>query len=152
MEESRNLQQDRAIKDGYRHYLSDYTDIANRIKARKDEEPANIAEAYRFALTGQICAYQAAALYDRRWQAACEVLDIVAAQIGVSSNDKGYTDTGRGYYGIDWDYSTKTASSVLADKISDYFDRSGDKVKLKKQISELEKENELLRKMLRDGK
>ena len=64
MTESRNLQQDRAIKDGYRHYLSNYTDIANRIKARKDEEPADIAEAYRSALTGQICAYQAAALFE----------------------------------------------------------------------------------------
>ena len=35
MEENRNLKHDRAIKDGYRHYLSEYSDIAANIKTAR---------------------------------------------------------------------------------------------------------------------
>ena len=77
-------------------------------------------------------------------QAACEVIDIIAKKVGLNADELGLV-----FYGVDWDHSTKTASSPLADKIDEYFSKSGDKVKLKKRIDELEKENELLRQMLR---
>ena len=82
-------------------------------------------------------------IYDKRWQAACEVIDIIAKRLGIDTETCGLS-----LYGADWDSKTKTASSPLADKLEDLLDRSGDKVKLKKQIADLENENSVLRSVL----
>jgi hypothetical protein len=73
------------------------------------------------------------ALYDVRWQTAKAVIDLMAETIG--ANLKGEL-----LYGLDYD-----ERSPLVDKLVDYFDRSGDKVKMKKRIDELENENRVLR-------
>ncbi|MCL2563119.1 MAG: hypothetical protein FWE08_03690 [Oscillospiraceae bacterium] len=134
----------KTIENGIRGYHSDYADIAERLKNGLTEDDAKLKEGEINYPTMAVMAYQAAALYDCRWQAACEVIDIIAAKIGLNAEELGLN-----FYGVSRDSRTKTASSPLADRIDEYFDRSGDKVKLKKEISELKKENTLLRDMLR---
>ena len=87
---------------------------------------------------------RAAEMYDKRWQAACEVIDIIAAKVGIDATSQGLY-----LYQVDWNSETETASSLLADKIDEWLSRSGDKVKLKKKISELESEVEVLKRLLR---
>lgn len=83
------------------------------------------------------------ALYDKRWQAACEVIDIIALKVGIDPEKSGLY-----LYSVDWDSRTSEASSPLANKIDDWFDKGGDKVKLKKRIDELENENQVLRSLV----
>jgi hypothetical protein len=87
----------------------------------------------------EICRFkdQATALFDRRWQEATAVIDLVARKIGIDPDT-----TGDWLYGL---YDDET--SPLADKLDEYFDR-GDKVKLKKRIDELETENRILRSLI----
>ena len=75
------------------------------------------------------------ALYDKRWQAAVAVIDLIATRLDIA-------DKGHYLYGLVDD------RSPLVDKMDDYFDRSGDKVKLKKRIAELENENHVLRSLI----
>lgn len=77
-------------------------------------------------------------LFFKRAEAARAVIDMIAKRIGIDPQDTSY-----------WLYSPDAdgSSPVLA-KIDDYFSRSGDKVKLKKRIDELERENSVLRSLL----
>lgn len=75
---------------------------------------------------------------DKKWQAAKAVIDLIAARIGIDSENTGYY-----LYAPDID-----GSSPIIAKIDDYFSRSGDKVKLKKKIEELENENRILRSLI----
>ncbi len=78
------------------------------------------------------------AMLDRRWQAAKEVIDLVAKRVGINPQDTGYY-----LYAPDYD-----DSSPLLRKIDEYFSRGGDKLKMKKRIDELENENQVLRKLI----
>lgn len=75
------------------------------------------------------------ALYDKRYQAAIAVIDLIADRLDLQ--DKGHSL-----------YAPLNGSSPLVEKLDDYFDRSGDKVKLKKRIDELETENAVLRSLV----
>ena len=77
-------------------------------------------------------------MYYRRYQAAMDVIDLVAKQVNINPHNTGYW-----LYAPDCD-----GSSPIIKKIEEYFSRSGEKVKLKKRIDELEKENALLRSLL----
>jgi len=129
----------RTIEDGYRGYHSDSERPDSYYKELEESEGVSYAQMAKLK-------DRATALYDKRWQAACEVIDLVTSRVGVNA-----TELGLYLYGVTWDYNAKTASSPLVDKIDEWFDKSGDKVKMKKQLSELEKENTLLREMLRKG-
>ena len=75
------------------------------------------------------------ALYDKRYQAAIAVIDLIAERIGLQ--DKGH-----------YLYAPLNGSSPLVEKLDDYLDRSGDKVKMKRRIDELETENAVLRSLV----
>lgn len=79
------------------------------------------------------------ALLDKRVQAARAVIDLVAGKIGIDPEDTGYY-----LYAPNSDNS-----SPIVEKMDEFFSRSGDKVKLKKRIDELEAENSVLRSLLR---
>lgn len=74
-------------------------------------------------------------IFIQRWENAKEVIDLVAEQIDM-------TESGR------YIYSTLDGKSCLVDKLQEYFSRSGEKVKLKKRLDELEKENAVLRSLI----
>jgi len=78
------------------------------------------------------------ALLDRRWQAAKDVIDLIAKRIGIDPQD-----TCHFLYAPDYD-----GSSPLLRKIDEYLTRGGDKVKMKKRIDELENENQILRSLI----
>lgn len=77
-------------------------------------------------------------IYYRRYQAARDVIDLVAKQVNIDPDNTSFW-----LYAPDCD-----GSSPIIKKIEEYFSRSGEKVKLKKRIDELEKENALLRSLL----
>ena len=77
-------------------------------------------------------------MYYRRYQAAMDVIDLVAKQVNINPHNTGFW-----LYAPDCD-----GSSPIIRKMEEYFSRSGEKVKLKKRIDELEKENALLRSLL----
>lgn len=77
-------------------------------------------------------------MYYRRYQAAMDVIDLVAKQVNINPDNTGFW-----LYAPDYD-----GSSPIIRKMEEYFSRSGEKVKLKKRIDELEKENALLRSLL----
>ena len=131
-----NMKMSRTIEDGIRGYHSEFTRPDSYYDGMKETELTSFAQMARFK-------DRSIALFDRRWQAACEVIDIIATKIGIDINEYG-----RCIYGVYWDHKTGIATSPLGDRIDEWFSKSGDKVKLKKRISELEKENELLRRML----
>lgn len=122
----------KTIENGYRGYSSDF----NRPDSYYETEGVNWQDLAKLKDRGT-------ALYDKRWQAACEVIDIIARKVGIDPEKSGLC-----LYGVNWDSKTKIASSHLADKIDEWFDRSGDKVKLKKRIGELENENQVLRSLI----
>ena len=76
-----------------------------------------------------------AKLFLTRLENAEAVIDAIAELIGM--RDKGH-----------YLYGLVNGRSRLADKLDEYLDRSGDKVKLKKRIEELENENAVLQKVL----
>jgi 3-oxoacyl-ACP reductase-like protein len=80
------------------------------------------------------------ALFDKRWQSAKAVIDIVACRIGIPPLETGH-----------FLYSLIHGRSPLADKLDDYFDHSGDKAKLKKRIGELEAEVKALGSIIAEG-
>ncbi|MCL2856157.1 MAG: hypothetical protein FWE19_00330 [Oscillospiraceae bacterium] len=134
----------RTIENGIRGYHSDYTDRVEKIKGDLTEEDYKLEEGKVNYPTMAVMAYQSAALYDKRWQAACEVIDIIAEKVDVDADALGLN-----LYAADWNHKTQTASSPLADKIDQWLDKGGDKVKLKKRIAELEAENNVLRSLAR---
>jgi hypothetical protein len=80
------------------------------------------------------------ALFDRRWHSAMEVIDLIARRIGIDPETSGL-----------YLYGLIDGESPLAGKIDEYFDRSGDKVKLKRAIDDLERENAVLRSLIKYG-
>lgn len=77
-------------------------------------------------------------LFDKRYRAAREVVDMIAKRIGIDPQNTSFW-----LYAPDLD-----GSSPILKKMDDYFSRSGDKVKLKKRIDELETENAILRSLI----
>ena len=78
-------------------------------------------------------------IYFRRYQAAKDVIDLIAERVNINPNDTGFW-----LYAPDYD-----DSSPILRKIDEYLSRSGEKVKLKKRIDELEKENAMLISLLK---
>jgi len=91
-----------------------------------------------------MCAFKdkSIALFDRRWKSARAVIDLIATEINIDPERCGlylYAQTQvKGELG-----------SPLVDRLRDWFDKSGDKVKLKKQIKDLEAQVDALRAALR---
>lgn len=84
------------------------------------------------------------ALYDRRWKSAKAVIDLVAQAIGEDPET-----TGLFLYGalqIKGEFT-----SPLVEKMEHWFDKSGDKVKLKRRIAELEAQLTALQAAIRGG-
>lgn len=77
-------------------------------------------------------------LFCRRYEAAREVIDLVAESIGIDPEDCGFW-----LYAPDYD-----GGSPLVRRIDEWCSHAGDKVKLKKRVQELEQENSLLRSLL----
>lgn len=84
------------------------------------------------------------ALYDKRWKSAKAVIDFVAAEVGI---DPEKCDSF--LYGLM--ESRGEFSSPLVDKMRTWFDKSGDKVKLKRRIAELESQLSALRAAIKGG-
>lgn len=79
------------------------------------------------------------AMYDKRWQCAKAVIDAIARRIGIDPETSGlYLYCPDNIHG----------DSEMLRKIDEWFDKSGDKVKLKKKISELASENTVLRSLI----
>lgn len=77
-------------------------------------------------------------MFLQRVAAAQEVIDLLARKVGIDPEKCGLL-----LYTLDPD-----GSSPIADKMDDYFSRSGEKAKLKKRIDELENENRILRTLI----
>lgn len=82
-----------------------------------------------------------AAICDKRWKSAKAVIDCVAREVNIDPETCGLY-----LYGVDCDNSTP-----LVAEMRKWFDRSGDKVKLKKRIAELEAQVETLKALLQGG-
>jgi hypothetical protein len=81
-------------------------------------------------------------LYDKRWQAAKLVIDAIARRIGLNLIVReSYLYAPDGANG----------ESAILRKLEEYLDRSGDKVQLKRRINELERENAVLRSLVRNS-
>ena len=76
------------------------------------------------------------AIFDKRWQAAKEVIDLIAEELNMAN---------KGFYlyapGLDDQHP-------IIDAIREYVSRAGDKAQLKKRIAELENENMVLRSLI----
>ena len=82
------------------------------------------------------------ALYDKRWKSAKAVIDLIAAEIDIDPETCGL-------YLYALVQTCGEFSSPLVEKMRTWFDRSGDKVKLKKRIAELEAQLDALRSALK---
>ncbi len=82
------------------------------------------------------------ARFDKRWKSAQAVIDLVAYELGIEPDIA--------LYGI-IQQSNGDFSSPLIEAMRQWFDKSGDKVKLKKRIRELEAQVDALRAVLRGG-
>lgn len=80
-------------------------------------------------------------LYFKRFQAAREVLDLIARKVGIDPDDTGFW-----LYAPDLD-----GKSPISDRIEGWVSRSGEKAKLKRRLQELEQENTILRSLLQNG-
>jgi 3-oxoacyl-ACP reductase-like protein len=92
-----------------------------------------------------MCAFKdkSTALFDKRWKSAKEVIDLIASEIDIDPEKCGL-----------YLYALKQRDgefeSPLVNKMREWFGKSGEKVKLKKRISELETEVSVLRSALRE--
>lgn len=79
-------------------------------------------------------------MYFRRYQAAKEVIDMIAEKVGIDPDKTGF-----------WLYAPDTdGTSPILKRIDEWLSRSGEKAKLKRRLQELEKENTLLRSLIRN--
>lgn len=78
-------------------------------------------------------------LFVRRYEAAREVIDVIARQVSIDPDTLGLS-----IYYPDFD-----GSSVIARRIEEWVSSSGDKAMLKKRVRELEQENLILRSLVR---
>lgn len=77
-------------------------------------------------------------MYFRRFQAAKEVIDLIAEEVDINPNNMGF-----------WLYSpTADGGSPITNRIKEWISRSGEKAQLKKRLQELEKENNILRSLI----
>lgn len=77
-------------------------------------------------------------MFFRRYQAAREVIDLIAKQVGIDPEDTGF-----------WLYAPGLdGSSPILKRIEEWFSRSGEKAQLKRRLQELEQENAVLRSLL----
>lgn len=77
-------------------------------------------------------------LFFKRYQAAREVIDIIAREVGIDPDD-----TGLLIYAPDTD-----GGSPILKRIKEWVSRSGEKAQLKKRLQELEQENAVLRSLI----
>lgn len=77
-------------------------------------------------------------LFFKRYQAAQEVIDIIAKQVGINPDNTGYW-----LYAPDCD-----GSSPILRRIEEWISRSGEKAQLKRRVQELEQENAILRTLI----
>lgn len=78
-------------------------------------------------------------LFFKRYQAAREVIDIIANQVGINPHKTSYW-----LYAPDCD-----GSSPILRRIEEWLNRSGEKAQLKRRVQELEQENAILRTLIR---
>lgn len=77
-------------------------------------------------------------LYFRRFQAARDVIDLIARLVDIDPENTSY-----------WLYSPEAdGTSPIIKKIENYISNRGEKAKLKKRVDELERENSLLRSLI----
>lgn len=77
-------------------------------------------------------------MFFKRYQAAQEVIDIVAKQVGINPDNTGY-----------WLYAPNCdGSSPILRRIEEWISRSGEKAQLKRRVQELEQENAILRTLI----
>lgn len=76
--------------------------------------------------------------YIRRYNAAREVIDLIAKQVGIDPDNTGYM-----LYIPEADGTTP-----IVRKMEEWFSRSGEKAQLKRRLQELEQENTLLRSLI----
>lgn len=77
-------------------------------------------------------------MFFKRYQAAQEVIDIIAKQVGINPDNTGYW-----LYAPDCD-----GSSPILGRIEEWISRSGEKAQLKRRVQELEQENAILRTLI----
>ena len=77
-------------------------------------------------------------MFFKRYQAAQEVIDIIAKQVGINPDNTGYW-----LYAPDCD-----GSSPILRRIEECISRSGEKAQLKRRVQELEQENAILRTLI----
>ncbi len=77
-------------------------------------------------------------LFMRRYEAAREVIDIIAKAVGIDPDDSSF-----------WLYSAyEDGTTPITDCIKNWLSRSGEKAQLKRRVQELEQENTILRSVL----
>lgn len=77
-------------------------------------------------------------MFFKRYQAAQEVIDIIAKQVGINPDNAGY-----------WLYAPDCGgSSPILRRIEEWISRSGEKAQLKRRVQELEQENAILRTLI----
>ena len=77
-------------------------------------------------------------MFFKRYQAAQEVIDIIAKQVGINPDNTDYW-----LYAPDCD-----GSSPILRRIEEWISRSGEKAQLKRRVQELEQENAILRTLI----
>lgn len=77
-------------------------------------------------------------LFFKRYQAAREVIDIIAREVGIDPDDTGL-----------WIYAPDAGGgSPILNRIKEWVSRSGEKAQLKRRVLELERENAVLRSLI----
>lgn len=91
-----------------------------------------------------MCAFKdkTTALYDKRWKSAKAVIDMIATEINIDPEKCGL-------YLYALIQIKGEFESPLVTEMRNWFDKSGDKVKLKKQIKDLEAQVDALRAVLK---
>lgn len=77
-------------------------------------------------------------MFFRRYQAAREVIDIIARKVGIDPEDTSF-----------WLYApSEDGKTPIVNRIEEWFSRSGEKAKIKRRLQELEQENAILRSLI----
>lgn len=94
----------------------------------------------------EMCAFKdrTIALFDKRWQSARAVIDLIAKELNIDPEK-----TDRYLYALV--QVGDEFESPLVNEMRGWFDKSGDKAKLKKRIKDLEAQVDALRAALRGG-
>lgn len=78
-------------------------------------------------------------MFFRRYQAARDVIDLIAKEVGIDPDSTGF-----------WLYSPEAdGGSPILNRINNWVSRRGEKAQLKKKLQELEQENAILRSLIR---